>query len=290
VSNERPKVSLVENAMRQLFLRAVLPVIVLIGCDHCAVAQAGPWKQLGEGLFLGEFQPSGRSAGRDSKITVVKIDPAYYTFKLLSASDHGKVRKTAREWCQSQNLAGAINAGMFQEDGLTNVGYMRSFDHVNNPRVNSYNTFLAFDPKVKGIPEIQIIDRTCQKFEVLRTQYNTLVQNIRMISCSRQNTWAPQTRTWSIAALGMDHEGHVLFIASRTAYAVHDFIDILLSLPISIRATMYLEGGPEVSLYVSAGGIEIEKFGTYAALFDDDNVNAQAWRIPNVIGIVKKSK
>jgi hypothetical protein len=52
---------------------------------------------------------------------------------------------------------------------------------------------------------------------------------------------------------------------------------------------MYLEGGQEANLYFSANGVEFEKIGRHASLNENDNIPV-ARSIPNVIGIVKKSK
>ena len=221
---------------------------------------------------------------------VIKIDPEFYSFGLLCASEHGKKHLTAKEWCQANKLVAAVNAGMFQSDGLTNVGYMKNFGHVNNHKFNDYKTILAFNPLDASIPQIKMIDRQCQDFEELRKNYNTLIQNPRMINCHQKNAWGQQKKIWSTVGLGIDKTGHVLFLFTRSPFSVHDFINILLSLPLSISTSMYLEGGPEASLYLSVNGEEIERFGSYETGFNEDDNNSHAWPIPNVIGIVKKNK
>jgi hypothetical protein len=51
---------------------------------------------------------------------------------------------------------------------------------------------------------------------------------------------------------------------------------------------MYLEGGPEASLYLEANGKKIERIGSYETGFWESDTNEQFWPLPNVIGIVKK--
>ena len=248
------------------------------------------WKKVDEGLYIGEFDPPQKSTINDSKITIVKIDPKFYSFKLLCASEHGKVKMTVKKWCQKHNLISAINAGMYQEDGIRNVGYMKNFNHINNPRLNTtYKAVLAFNPIEFALPEIQIIDLKCQDFEKLGFKYQTLIQNIRMISCQRENVWSKQDKTWSMAVFGMDKSGNGLFIFTDSHYSGYDFANILLSLPISIYNAMYLEGGQEATLYFSANEVEFEKIGFPPSLHGKDNLPV-ARSIPNVIGIVKKSK
>jgi uncharacterized protein YigE (DUF2233 family) len=248
------------------------------------------WKKVDEGLSIGEFDPPQKAPINDSKITIVKIDPKFYSFKLLCASEQGKARMTVKKWSQKHNLISAINAGMYQEDGIRNVGYMKNFNHINNPRLNTtYKAVLAFNPIDFTLPEIQIIDLTCHDFEKLRLKYQTLVQNIRMISCRQENVWSKQDKTWSMAVFGMDKSGNGLFIFTDSPTSGYDLANILLTLPISIYNAMYLEGGQEANLYVSAKEVEFEKIGFPPSLHGKDNLPV-ARSIPNVIGIVKKSK
>jgi uncharacterized protein YigE (DUF2233 family) len=261
--------------------------VIFISSD--GMSQNGPWRKVNDGLFLAQFDSSYQTPIKDSKIIIIKINPNYYSFKLLCASELGKIGLTSKEWCKRYNLISAINAGMYQKDGLTNVGYMKNFSHLNNPKLNSsYKAVLAFNRLDDIVPEIQIIDLKCQEFERLKFKYQTFVQNIRMISCNQENVWSKQDKKWSLAVLGLDKGGNVLFIFSETPYSGYDFNNVLLSLPISIFNAIYLEGGREASLYFSANNFELEKSGIYESGFNESLIRSSANPIPNVIGIIKK--
>jgi hypothetical protein len=275
---------------RPVSLTILTVILSLFLSPYTILCKDDLWKKVDEGLYVREFTHPEESKFKDSKITIVKIDPKFYSFKLLCASEHGKVKMAVKKWCQKYNLLSAINAGMYQEDGIRNVGYMKNFSHMNNPRLNPvYKAVLAFNPIESGLPEIQIIDLQCQDFGGLRDKYQTLVQNIRMISCQQVNVWSKQDKAWSMAVLGMDKRGNALFIFTEAHYSGHDFANLLLSLPISIHNAMYLEGGQEASLYFSANDIEFERMGYPAGLNENESIPV-ARSIPNVIGIVKKSK
>ena len=256
-----------------------------------SLSQNNSWKKVDEGLFWAGFYPSPKSLVTDSKIMIVKIDPKFYSFKLLCASEFGRIKLTAKEWCLKQNLISAINAGMYQEDGLRNVGFMKNFSHINNPRLNnSYKAVLAFNRTDNSVPEIQIIDLKCQSFEELKPKYQTFAQSIRMVSCQQENVWTKQDKTSPLAVLGIDKNGNVLFIFSEAPYTGYDFINVLLSLPISLYNAMYLEGGSEASFYFSLNGIELDKVGMNGSGLNDRFVKEVTPPIPNVIGIAKKPK
>jgi uncharacterized protein YigE (DUF2233 family) len=272
-------------------LLAVLTTILsTVFSPHDVQSRDDLWKKVDEGLHLGEFASEGTSQIEDSRITIVKVDPRVYSFKLLCASELGRTKLTAKKWCQEHHLISAINAGMYQEDGIRNVGYMKNFNHINNPRLSPvYQAVLAFHPIEPTVPEIQIIDLKCQDFEKLRSKYQTLIQNIRMISCLQENVWSKQDKTWSMAVFGMDKSGKALFIFAKSRYSGHDFANLLLSIPISIHNAMYLEGGQQASLYFSANDVKFEKVG-FPVSFNENDTLPAARPIPNVIGFVKKSK
>lgn len=198
-------------------------------------------------------------------------------------------RRTVKEWSQEFGLIGAVNAGMFQKDGFTSTGYMKNFTHLNNPRINTtYNSLFVFNPSETSLPSVQMIDRECEGFGLFPSKYHSVVQNLRMISCTRENVWKPQPRRSSIVSLGMDGQGRVLILFSRSPYSVHEFINILLGFDIDLQRAMYLEGGPEASLYLRQGEQELSLVGSFESFFNESDRNEPFWPIPNVIGIVAR--
>ena len=256
-----------------------------------SVGEESPWRKVDEGLFIGEFDPLIRSNVKDSKITIIKVDPKYYSFRLLSASEQGRVKMTVRKWCEKFGLVAAVNAGMYLKDGFTNVGFMKNFNHLNNPQLNkAYWAVLAFNPTEPKLPAIQIIDLRCQDFESLAPKYQTLIQNIRMISCRQENVWATKDQIWSMAVFGIDKSGNALLIFTEVPHSGHDFANTLLSLPISIFNALYLEGGFEANLFFSWKGVELERVGMRETGFQEDPPRVVPRPIPNVIGITKKGR
>ncbi len=111
-----------------------------------------------------------------------------------------------------------------------------------------------------------------------------------MVSCQQENVWTKQDKTSSLAVLGMDRSGNGLFIFSDSPYSGYEFINVLLTLPISLYNAMYLEGGSEAGLYFSLNGMELDKTGMNGVGFNDSLVRGAARAIPTVIGITKKAK
>jgi hypothetical protein len=276
-----------KNLSHGVFLRFAI-YLFLISNSELSLSQNLYWQKIDSGLFLLEIVAPLKSDIGDSKVTILKINPTYYNFKLISAKEKQDWNTTAKDWSKKEGLLAAINAGMYKLDNKTNVGYMKNYDFVNNSRMSPYNTVTAFNRKDSTVPEFQIIDLNCQNWEELKDKYYSYTQCIRMIDCDQNNTWSQQPKKFSMIIIAKDKYQNALFIFTRSPYSVHDFIDILLSLPLDIYNAMYLEGGPEASFYLNHNGIEIEKIGSYETGYQEDDNNNVASDIPNIIGIVKK--
>lgn len=174
---------------------------------------------------------------------------------------------------------------MFQMDGLTTVGFMKVSGRIHNPRFNDDNTLVAFGTDIPNLPQFQIIDRECQDWKQLVNQYENACQGIRMVDCKQHNRWSQQPRKWSMVVMGMDKSRRALMIFCRSPYSVHDFIEMLLEMDLDLRGAMYLEGGPEASLYLKTADCEVERYGSYETGFFESDANSRAWPIPNVIAI-----
>lgn len=273
--------------MKNQSLSASLTAILIIVSLNLTV-QDSLWLKVEQGLYIGEFISPHESIVGDSKITILKFDPEFYQLRLLTASEKNHSNITAKEWCKKYQLIAAINAGMFQTDYKSNVGYMKNFGHMNNNEVNSkYHSVVAFNPINSSKPKFNIFDTDEEDFMKIIASYNTIVQNLRLVKRPGQNRWSQQNKKWSEAALGQDTEGNILFIFSRSPYSMHDFNNILLGLPINLACAQHLEGGPEASLYFLHKGKEIALVGSYETDFNENNNNDYYWPIPNIIGITK---
>ena len=244
------------------------------------------WQKLADGLELGIFRSPQPSEIGDSMIRVLRADPNRFKLRLLNASVSESGRSlTSKEWCRQNGLVAAINASMFQADYKSSVSLMRTKTHVNNPRLSKDMTILAFDRRSLDVPRVKIIDRQCEDFNTWKNKYRTLVQSIRMISCTGKNVWRQQSQKWSTAAIGIDHKDRVLFIHVGSPYSTHNLINFLKILPLNITRAMYAEGGPQAQLYINIGAHEHEFVGSYKIDLRE-NVNSLFSRpIPNVVGI-----
>lgn len=273
------------------WIGAGLAVLCVFCCANGATAKEPPtWRLLEKGLEIAAFAVRSDSSVAESALTVVRIDPAFFEFKLLGrALTDEKENLTARHWCEKYNLVAALNAGMFQQDFVTHVGYMNVAGQIASRRVKSYQSAMAFGPKRDSIAAFRIFDLDRDSLSAIVRDYNYVCQNMRLIGRPGENKWSQQDRRWTEVALGEDDKGRALLIYCGRALSMHDFNDLVLSLPIGIVAAQHLEGGPEAQLYVKIGKTEIERLGSFETGFNETYGNTIAYPIPNVIGIRKKN-
>lgn len=248
----------------------------------------GPWQALAPGMDLGTFPASRPSSSGDSRITVLRIDPALWSLEFVGVSlDDESSARTARQWSKAHRLTAAINAGMYGTDYRTHVGYLRFREHINNDNVNAYKSVAAFDPRRDGLPLFRIFDLDSPgvSMESISQDYASLVQNLRLIKRPGQNRWSPQKKMWSEAALGEDESGRMLFIFCRSPYTMHDLNNELLRLGIGLVAAQHLEGGPQAQLYIHAGEVEFEISGSHGTSSRENDDISVSWPIPNVLGV-----
>ena len=264
--------------------------VSFLGAQTAAPVDAGSrWQTLAPGMDIIWIQSRQPSMLADSRITVLRIDLGLWELEAIGIVETGEnAGHTARDWAQKEKYAAVINAGMFEGDNKTHLGYLRSRDHVYSGRVNSYRSVMAFDPhKGKKVSAFRIfdLDSAGNDMQSILADYATAVQNLRLIKRPGLNQWGKQTRQWSEAAVGEDREGRVLFIYSRSPFSMHDLNQELLAADIGVVAAQHMEGGPEAQLYVHAGTTELEMFGSYETSFKENDQNSMAWPVPNVIGV-----
>ncbi|HTW92919.1 MAG TPA: phosphodiester glycosidase family protein [bacterium] len=257
----------------------------------CAGHAADVWHVLKPGLELASFPAGESSPAGDEVVTVLRVDPSLWDMEILCASQRKDRQKlTTREWCEQESMVAAINAGMYARDASTHVGFL-AMDGLRCGRANRYQSVAAFGPRSGDKPGFRMFDLDSgASIKTIRKDYRYVVQNLRLIRRPGDNRWSDQTKIWSEAALGEDDQGRALLIFCRSPYSMHDFDQILLSLPLGLVCAQHLDGGPVAQMYVAAGGREVELVGSYETRMHESDANQTAWPIPNVIGVRPKPK
>jgi len=264
-------------------------LVCLVGCrSHEAVRPAadaaprpsacGDKRELRPGLTV-ERIPDG-----DACITLVRIAPDRFRLRLLTALADGGARP-APAWADGFGLRAVVNASMFHPDQRS-IGLMVTGSVENNPRDNPrLGAYFAFDPVDPADSPWVLVGRGCPNVDPLdlRRRYRTVVQNYRMLDCDGRPVDWKDDKKHSAAAVGVDDVGRAVFVLSPVPHRVVDHMQLLGAPALGLKALMYVEGGPEASLYVKTDAATVSEMGRLEVGF------STFWSIPNVIGAVEKN-
>lgn len=246
------------------------------------------WKQLAKGVEYCETDAPKISVVNDSKLSILKMNPAEVEFVLLTATEHDKKPKTVAEWADSFDLNIAFNAGMYDVGNmLISKGFLKNYDHHNNRTVHpTYNSAICFNPKDSTASRFEIFDLTCQPMDSIKEDYCCIAQGLRMIDCNGKPLgWNKRKQSCSMLITASDEAGNIYLIFTRSPYTHNEMIQFILSFPFKINSAIYMEGGPETSFYINIGDTKIEKVGSYISNTYANDKNDHFWPIPNVIGV-----
>jgi hypothetical protein len=251
-----------------------------------------PWIKLEDGLFYCEIDGPSKSIILDSKISILKIEPKKFDFQLLTSSEYDNILRSADCWAEEFQMQITVNAGMYSPNKtLSNKGYLKNYNHINNNKLSGYyNAMMTLNPKDTTENPFEIHDFTCNSWDKLKNNYHSFCQGMRMIDCGgNAMAWDKRPgQSCSMVVSSTDIDGNIYFAFCASPYTHQAMINFLLSLPIQFRTTIYLEGGPEASLYIQTPDTIISKWGTYVSSTWEHADNDHFWEIPNVIGIKKK--
>jgi len=260
---------------------ATTTAIALLAPGSAAAGAEDVWRQLEPGLELARFSTRDTVPDPRGDLVVLRVDPARWSLRVLRADATGEDRpRDTGSWCEEFGLVAAINAGMFQDDHLTHVGFLQCDGVAVNGAANAYLSATAFGPLRPGDPPFRIYDLDETPLERIAREYACVVQNLRLIKRPRESRWQRRDRRWTEAALGEDGVGRALLIHCRTALTMPDLIDLLLALPLDLRAAQHLEGGGQAQLHIAHPAAR----GYHSGAED----RWLAWPIPNVLGVARR--
>ena len=269
----------------RVFLCSFLCCLPLTGALR---GDAAPlWQELEAGLQFANFALS--PVKNATSIDIIRVDPALFRFSLHSAGAEGREPRSLSAWAEQKELVLAINASMYLPDRVTSTGYLRYGVHVNNSRIHSkFGAFFVAEPDTPDLPQAAILDRERDPWEARLPRYMLVAQNYRMIDTDGKVLWLPGGPEHSIAAVGQDRQGHILFIHCSAPLTGEAFAAALLRLPLALRSLMYVEGGSQAAMLARCPKLHRLWLGrsSMAFLYPPE----QGGDLPNVLGVRRRGE
>lgn len=250
------------------------------------------WVQIHPGMDYIEMDGPRILTIGDSKISILKINPENFTFELLSASQFDSTSMCVVDWAETHNLTVAINAGMYDvRRQLSSKALLQNnLEYSNNSKpYEGYNMVIAFNPLKKDLPSFDIIDLKCSSLESVKANYASIAQGLRMIDCNGVGmSWNKNPQWCSQLIVAKDDYQFIYFIFTRSPYSQNEMIKFMTQLETPLFNAIYMEGGPQTSMYIDADNERIEKLGSYVSKTYPIDTNSEFWKLPNIIGVKLK--
>ena len=222
-------------------------------------------------------------------IHTLRMDTKLFDFRLFSTRWEDGRARTIRQWTEEKSLTAAINACMYQTDGLSSTGYMRQGERTNNKRVvKAYGSFFVCGPRQSGLPQAAVLDRSTDDWRTLLPLYDTVVQNFRLMGPEGEQLWPENGPRHAIAAVAQDKDGRILFLICPEPASVREFVDALNAHKnLALHSAMYVEGGSDASLMLASNGASRLLTGLspagYMLSSRGDDIP-----LPNILGAVRR--
>lgn len=213
--------------------------------------------------------------GKNIELDIFTINPDSVDIDIISLPRS----KTIKEIVVDKNKEDyflACNAGMFNIDYRTNMGYMKSKGRILNEKDHpDYYSVMAFDPLNSDSPNFYIYDTDVTPLDSILSNYDSVIENLRLIKRKSENRWPQQSKKWSELAIAQDINGNIVIVYCRNKISMFDFNNLILSLPIELVVAQHVEGNISAQLYF--------KINQYELNYDNNEY------VPNLIGFkVKK--
>jgi hypothetical protein len=290
---------MVDRALRARHRGTWLAAMLALACAACsggegAVAQPQPTRTPAAdgapppGITIERLRaslaPSG--AARRHPITIVRFDLSHFVPVLLTARDDGGQR-TLDRWVRDAHLTAAINAAMYEPDGSASGLCVRR-GVEESPDDALFGGFYVLDPLQPGLPDFAMMGRDCSSFDLaaVRAAWGSIVATYRLLDCDGHPiAWVDPDR-YSAAAIGLDRDGRLVLVHSRTPYRMRELAEMLAAATPGFTQLFFVEGGPEATLVVEAGDLHVREVGLRRDLLDGvEPEHDVLYALPNVLGV-----
>jgi len=223
-----------------------------------------------------------REPDLDEPITLLRIDPSNFELQLLTQQRHGQ-RRRPEEWIEDFDLVAVINASMFQPNGRS-TAMLVDDELINNGYEHpAYEGYFAFGPRGEGVAPFVSTGRDCAGFDLarLRSDYRYIVQNYRLLNCETAAIRWRDRRNYSIAALGHDADGMIVWIHGAAGQSASELSAWLSDPTLRLKSALFAEGGSQAALVLDAAGRRVKRLGHHEMA----SPPARSRPLPNVLGI-----
>jgi hypothetical protein len=244
------------------------------------------WERLAAGLEIARVSYPFDILCGDSSVGLVRIHRDSARLHLFSAVLSGGQSMTAEEWADKEEVQLVFNAGMYIPGTLHSKGQMKVRGSWNQSKsLSSFGGIFFLDGEAGNAFDIK--DKSCRESKGGVGAYSSHFECMRILDClGMPLSWEKKKQRCSMLVAAEDSMGNLVLAFCRSPMSQSEMARFLSRLPIGLKTALYLEGGPETSLFINLPGREPEHWiGTYVSDTWEKTDNQEFRKLPNVVGI-----
>jgi hypothetical protein len=244
------------------------------------------WKRRAAGLEIARVSYPFDILCGDSTIGLIRIHRDSASFHLYSAALSGGQSMTAEDWAIKEDVQLVFNAGMYIPGTLRSKGQMNVRGSWNQSEsLSSFGGIFFLDGAAGNGFDIK--DKSCREAKNGIESYSSHFECMRILDyLGIPLSWEKKKQRCSMLVAAEDSLGNLVLAFCRSPMSQSEMARFLSRLPIGLRTALYLEGGPETSLFINLPGKKPEHWiGTYVSDTWEKTDNQEFRLLPNVVGI-----
>jgi hypothetical protein len=245
-----------------------------------------PWEMPLAGLEVARIPYAFDIICGDSTIGLIRIHRDSARLHLFSTSILGGQSMSADEWARKMDVQIVFNAGMYIPGTMLSKGQMKAGNQWNQKEsLSSFGGIFLLEGAAGKSFDLK--DKFCSDDKASSGNYPSFFECMRLLDCrGAALSWKKKKQQCSMLVAAEDTTGNLILAFCRSPMTQSAMADFLSGLPIGLRTALYLEGGPETSIYFNFPGIEPAKWlGTFVSDTWEKTDNQVFRKLPNVIGI-----
>lgn len=217
------------------------------------------WQALAPGLEFALWENLAPSRSGSSRLALLRVDPARYLFKVLSAPQ-GQDGLTAGQWQEQSGALAVFNAGLYTPEGR-HLGYLLQNGRQLSPLVPQQDGLFLAGPQEPHLPAARILDLRYTPFDPRVNPYRQAAQSLMLLDRFGMIRVRRSPKVANRTALAMDEQGRILVVVTEGGHTLWELAQALKNSGLALREVMTMDGGAESQLTVAVGDFTYAHYG-----------------------------
>jgi len=221
------------------------------------------WRALRPGLEFATLRGEPYCRYGSSTVGALRLDPARVALHVRHFMREPELKPLdILEWQRRTGALAVFNAGQYYGD-YSYMGLLASGGEVVSRRAHpTFQAALVAGPRGGG-PRARVLDLAAERLDPDSLGWAEVAQSFMLFGPDRAIRVRRSDQVAARTAVAEDRGGHIVVLTTEGGYTLHDFAQLLETLPLELTRAMAMDGGREAEMVVSAGRFRYASFGQW---------------------------